>query len=166
MPGRAVTTGAEPPAGDPREGLVRLGERFGGQVRLSEEEIRRFATLVGDFNPLHHDAERARASRFGRLIASGMHVASLMMGRYASYFTRADDGILRDSLGMDFRLRFTDAVFADEDIDFEWTVMQRQWKPKLRGWVVSCEGVARCERGEVLRSDGVCLLRLASDANA
>ena len=37
-----------------------VGESFSEHARLSEAEIRAFATLVRDHNPLHHDEAVAR----------------------------------------------------------------------------------------------------------
>ncbi len=50
---------------------VSVGEIFERIVTFDEQGARTFATLVGDFNPLHHDDEFARKSRFGGLIISG-----------------------------------------------------------------------------------------------
>jgi acyl dehydratase len=42
---------------------VRGGERCLRRARFDAKAIRAFATLCGDMNPLHHDAERGRAQR-------------------------------------------------------------------------------------------------------
>ena len=60
--------------------LPRVGERFSRRVTLDADSIRTFASLCGDHNPLHHDAQAAAAGPFGALIASGPHVVALMMG--------------------------------------------------------------------------------------
>jgi hypothetical protein len=59
---------------------ARVGERFTRRASFDADSIRKFATLCGDHNPLHHDERAAAASRFGTLIASGPHVVALMMG--------------------------------------------------------------------------------------
>ncbi len=61
-------------------------------VTVSEEEIVGFATRY-DPQPFHVDAEAAKASAFGGLIASGWHTTALFMGM----FVRA---ILLDSASM------------------------------------------------------------------
>lgn len=39
---------------------------------VTADDVRRFAEVTGDFNPVHVDAEAAAKSRFGGLIAHGM----------------------------------------------------------------------------------------------
>jgi acyl dehydratase len=58
---------------------VQIGQRFrSGPYAVSEESIRAFAAQY-DPQPLHLDAEAARASRFGALIASGWQTAAITM---------------------------------------------------------------------------------------
>ncbi len=45
---------------------------------LDEEAVRAFATLSGDVNPVHLDAEYAASTRFGRPIVHGLLTASLI----------------------------------------------------------------------------------------
>jgi acyl dehydratase len=49
------------------------------EKRISAEEIERFASLSGDFNPLHVDADFARQTQFARPVAHGM-----LLGCYVS----------------------------------------------------------------------------------
>lgn len=45
---------------------------------ISESDILNFADLVGDYNSVHLDEEKAKESFFGRRIAHGMLVGSLI----------------------------------------------------------------------------------------
>ena len=63
---RAVTVGERPA---PRS--------FGP---VTQTDIVRFAGAGGDFNPLHHDPERARAAGFGAPIAMGQMTAGVLAG--------------------------------------------------------------------------------------
>jgi acyl dehydratase len=47
---------------------------------ITEADVAAFASLTGDFNRLHVDAEYAKASIHGQRIAHGMLVASFMAG--------------------------------------------------------------------------------------
>jgi 3-hydroxybutyryl-CoA dehydratase len=48
------------------------GQRASFSKTLTDYDVSTFAGLVGDFNPLHMDAEHARKSRFGRRTVHGM----------------------------------------------------------------------------------------------
>ncbi|MCW2867872.1 MAG: MaoC protein dehydratase [Marmoricola sp.] len=47
-----------------------------GPVTITD--VVRFAGASGDFNPLHHDPDRARAAGFGAPIAMGQYTAGLL----------------------------------------------------------------------------------------
>lgn len=47
---------------------------------VSQTDIVRFAGAGGDFNPLHHDPERARAAGFEAPIAMGQMTAGILAG--------------------------------------------------------------------------------------
>lgn len=142
---------------------ARIGETFARRVRLSEAEIRAFATSVHDFNPLHHDHAVARAAGYPGLIASGTQVGSHLMALTASHFARAlADGTPRSGLGMGFDIRFRAVVLADEDIDLRWAVTSVERKERLVGWITLLEGEARSTRGVLLSATGSLLLRLGA----
>jgi len=51
---------------------------------VTEEDIRKFAEVSSDFNPLHHDQEYARRTIFGERIAHGI----LVLGPVSTALTR------------------------------------------------------------------------------
>lgn len=58
---------------------LNLGDAWtGAPIAVEEADVVRFAREY-DAQPMHIDAEAAAAARFGGLIASGWHVASLVM---------------------------------------------------------------------------------------
>ena len=58
---------------------LRVGQRFlSGTHRIDEEQIRAFAGQF-DPQPFHLDAEAAKATLFGGLVASGWHTAAITM---------------------------------------------------------------------------------------
>ncbi len=138
-----------------------VGEAFSKRVRLSDSEIRAFATSVHDFNPLHHDRLAATAAGYSGLIASGTQVGSFLMALTATHFAQPlGDGTPRNGLGMGFEIRFRNVVVADEDIDLQWTVTGLERKERLGGWLVHLDGHARSSRGLLLSSTGTLLLWL------
>src|SRR5690349_19042698 len=51
---------------------IKVGDVFSTERKISDELIRKFAELSGDYNPIHLDEEFAKSTRFGRRIAHGM----------------------------------------------------------------------------------------------
>ena len=136
---------------------VAVGERFERRALFDAESIRRFAAMSGDANPLHHDEEVAAASPFGRLIASGPHVSSLMMGLDATYFSRRFD-----ALGLEFDFRFVKAITEGSELTLEWTITGSEAKPSLEGFIVTVEGRAVDDAGTVYTiAHGSNLIRVA-----
>lgn len=50
---------------------IRIGDSFSTTREITDEVIRAFADVSGDFNPIHLDEEFAAKTRFGRRIAHG-----------------------------------------------------------------------------------------------
>lgn len=51
---------------------LNIGDSFSISREITDELIRAFADLSGDYNPIHLDENFARTTRFGRRIAHGM----------------------------------------------------------------------------------------------
>lgn len=122
-----------------------VGETFETRVTVDAQGIREFAAAAGDFNPLHHDEAYAARSRFGGLIASGPHTASLLMARTATHFSQR-----AQPLGLEFNIRFAKAVRAGDTLLLRWTVVDVQWKESLGGDLVKMNGEAINQHGEVV----------------
>lgn len=63
---------------------IQVGSRASFTKTLSESDVYLFAGITGDLNQLHVDETYARETRFGRRIAHGMLVASLISSVQAS----------------------------------------------------------------------------------
>lgn len=48
-----------------------VGQKARRSLTVTEEHVRMYATITGDYNPLHFDAAFAANTRFGRLVAQG-----------------------------------------------------------------------------------------------
>ncbi|HZI43234.1 MAG TPA: MaoC family dehydratase [Gemmatimonadaceae bacterium] len=48
-----------------------IGQHAQRSLTLTEEHVRTFAALTGDYNPLHFDADFASRTRFGALVVQG-----------------------------------------------------------------------------------------------
>lgn len=77
---------------------------------FTQEDFDRFAQLSGDDNPIHVDADFAAATRFGRPVAHGMLLASVLRGLI---------GELRPGARVQsLRLKFEAPTFANEQLRF------------------------------------------------
>lgn len=133
---------------------LRVGARFERRVRLDEDSISAFASASGDANPVHHDAEFARGTRFGGIIASGPQLGALMMGLSATAISAHSP-----MLGLDFRFRFRRAVPADTPLDLWWQVVAARDSERLGGRVLLLAGKATTSEGvDAVRGAGKVLL--------
>lgn len=121
-----------------------VGEKFGRRVVFDAASIRAFATLAGDENPLHHDNAAAAVGPAGRLIVSGPHISSLLMGLTATWFTQRFD-----ALGLEFGFRFLKAIPAGAALSLEWTITGTRATRALDGYVVTMDGRAADDAGVV-----------------
>ena len=144
--------------------LATVGETFTQRARLSDDEIRAFATSVHDHNPLHHDVAAARAAGYRGLIASGTQLGSVFMAMTATHFARPTaDGRPRLGLGMGFDIRFRAPVYGGEDIELRWTVTAADHKARLAGWITQLAGEARSGETLLLSGTGTVLVREPND---
>ena len=67
-----------------------VGQTAQRSLTLTEQHVRTFAELTGDYNPLHFDAEFAKATRFGGLVVQGglRILAKIAAMNFASFARR------------------------------------------------------------------------------
>jgi 3-hydroxybutyryl-CoA dehydratase len=63
---------------------VKVGDQFSTNKQVTENDVKLFADLSGDHNPLHLDAGFASRSIFRQRVAHGMLTASLISAALAS----------------------------------------------------------------------------------
>ena len=56
------------------------------QIHISKQLVESFASLTGDYNPIHLEGEYASNSRFGKPIAHGMLLSSFFSKIIASNY--------------------------------------------------------------------------------
>ncbi len=118
-------------------------ERFSSEVTLTPSTVGAYANAAGDDNPVHHDAEFAASTRYGRLIASGTHTTALLLGLTASHFSKKGAMV-----GLEFWVRFRRPIYADETILLEWLVVKVTPNDKLNGDVVELRGRIKAQDGQ------------------
>jgi len=114
---------------------VLVGEQFSCEVTLTPEKVAAFADAAGDTNPVHFDAAFTAGTRFGRLIASGTHTSSLLLGLTGKYFSKRGSVV-----GLEFAVAFRRPVFADETVRVVWDVVEVTPNAILRGEIVDMVG--------------------------
>lgn len=77
---------------------------------VSDERINAFAEVIGDFNPIHMDAEYAATTMFGRRIAHGALSASLISA------ILGNDLPGPGAIFTELNLRFRKPAFIDDEI--------------------------------------------------
>ncbi len=127
---------------------LNVGDSAEVSKTITEEDVRAFALLTGDRNPVHLDEEYASTTRFGRRIAHGMLAASLISTVLASELPG------RGSVYLSQTLRFTAPVFLGDTVTARVVVKHvREDKP-----VVTLETVCTNQRGErVIEGEAVVL---------
>ena len=123
--------------------VFRDGHRFSRTVKLSPAKVSSFAKELGDNNPLHCDQEFAKASRYGRLIASGPQTSAILMGFTASYFSQ-----FSPMVGLEFSFRFKAPVPADDKVKLEWMVVQSRPSKKFGGSIIELRGRLQDSQGK------------------
>ena len=116
---------------------------------ITDADVRAFAELTGDHNPVHLDDEYAAGTRFGRRVAHGMLAASLISAALANELPG------RGTVYLSQQLQFTAPVFPGDTVTARVAVTKvREDKP-----VVTLDTVCTNQRGEtVIRGEAVVLL--------
>jgi len=128
---------------------LKTGDTFSSTKQITDKEIRTFADLVNDYNPIHLDDEYAKTTQFGKRIAHGMLTAGLISGVLGYQLSE------RKVLYLGQTLKFTAPVFVDDTITATATVKSiRDDKPILK-----LETVCTNQNNEtVLKGEAVIML--------
>lgn len=124
-----------------------IGQFFSKTICLDATSIQSFATLVGDENPLHHNKDIAKKSRFGALIASGTQTSSMMSAILASKLCS-----LRPSIGLEISFHFLKPVYADVEMIARWELAAIKKNERLKGDIVTFSGKLLTSPGVLLAS--------------
>ncbi len=122
------------------------GLEFATPSRLvTAEDIRAFATLSEDHNPLHEDPEFARTTRFGTLIAHGALTFSILTGLWDR--ARFMSGTVDAFVGVE-AVRFPSPVRAGDRLRARVRVTDTE--PRSHGGLVTLNNELRNDRDEVV----------------
>jgi 3-hydroxybutyryl-CoA dehydratase len=116
---------------------LKLGDKFTKTKKITDEVVRAFAELSGDYNPIHLDEEFAKKTRFGRRIAHGMISGALISAVLGNEFRE------RKIVYLSQTLKFVAPVFIDDTVTATATVVHiREDKP-----IVTIEAVCTNQTG-------------------
>ena len=132
---------------------VKVGERFGDSLTVTETHLVLGSGMFGDFNPLHVNEEFSKKSRFGTRILHGPFTSALVASPVGMFF--AGTAIAY----MEHHCRFTAPVKPGDTLTTEWTVTEKIDKPRHKGGIIVMKGVTTNQHKEkVLDADGKILV--------
>lgn len=119
---------------------IKVGDRFSKEREVTDELVRKFAEVSGDYNPIHLDDEFAKNTRFGKRIAHGMLSGAFISAVLGYEFKE------RKIVYLSQRLKFVHPVFIGDTVTASGTVI------KIRGDkpIVKLETVCTNQNGETL----------------
>lgn len=94
-----------------------LGRRARWRRRVTQDDFDRFARVSGDDNPIHVDTAFAASTRWGRTLAHGMMLYSIVV-----HYIRAE--LVPGSVELEQDLVFPGPTFADEEIVVEAVIVR------------------------------------------
>lgn len=97
---------------------VKIGDRSEATKRFTEHDVRTFAEITGDTNPVHLDAAFAKESIFGKQIVHGMLVSSLFSKIFGTQFPGNGCIYIAQTL------KFIKPVFIDDEVKSEVQVVE------------------------------------------
>ena len=97
---------------------IGIGNSFAKTREVTEELVRAFAELSGDFNPIHLDEKFAANTRFGRRIAHGMLSGAFISAVLGNEFHE------RKIVYLSQKMKFVSPVYIGDTITTTATVKQ------------------------------------------
>ncbi len=98
---------------------LQVGDGFSTTHFISEDDVRTFAEITGDDNPIHLDEAFARESRFGQRIVHGV----LLLGLISKVLGRDFPG--HGSIAVSLSCRFLRPVPVGSEVRIEVTIIEK-----------------------------------------
>ncbi len=119
---------------------LKIGDKFSTSREVTDEMIRKFAEVSGDYNPIHLDEEFAKTTRFGRRIAHGMLSGAFISAVLGNEFKA------RKIVYLSQTMKFTAPVFIGDTVTATGTITNIR---EDKG-IVTLETVCTNQNGETL----------------
>lgn len=128
---------------------IKIGDSFKKERLVTDELVRGFAEVSGDYNPIHLDEDFARTTRFGRRIAHGMLSGAFISAVLGYEMTEKKIVYLSQTL------KFTAPVFIGDTVTATATVTAIREDKNI----VTMETVCRNQNGEtVVKGESVVMV--------
>lgn len=101
---------------DMEEKRFYVGQKYEFDKNISDEDVKKFAEVTGDFNPLHLDEEFAKTTMFGGRIAHGMIGAGIISGGLAMYLPGTGTTYLGQELSFKNPVRIGETIHVELEI--------------------------------------------------
>jgi len=95
---------------------IKIGDKFSIERKVTDDLVRKFAEVSGDYNPIHLDEEFAKTTRFGKRIAHGMLSGAFISSVLGYEFKE------RKIVYLSQTMKFTAPVFLDDTVTATATV--------------------------------------------
>jgi 3-hydroxybutyryl-CoA dehydratase len=119
---------------------LKIGDTFSITKEVTDELVRQFADVSGDYNPIHLDEEFAAGTRFGKRIAHGMLGASFISAVLGYKLS------VNKIVYLSQNLRFVAPVFIGDTVTAKAVVREiREDKP-----IVTIETTCENQHGETV----------------
>ena len=102
-----------------------IGQKKKFSMKIDESMLNNFATLSGDFNPLHMDEEYAVTTNFKKRVCHGMLLASFFSRLVGMYIPG------KNSLYFSQSLNFRNPGFINDEITVEGEIIDKKSTTKL-----------------------------------
>ena len=130
---------------------IKVGDSFSTSRLVTDEIIRKFAEVSGDYNPIHLDEEFAAKTRFGKRIAHGMLSGAFISAVLGNEFKDLKIIYLSQTL------KFTAPVFLGDTVTATATVITIR---EDKG-IVTLETTCTNQNGETLVKGEAAVMILA-----
>ena len=128
---------------------LEIGQRASLEWAVAREDIRRFAALSGDCNPLHVDPDFARAQGFPDVVAHGFLLGAKVSALVGMLLPGRDCLILETNMAYPRPVHPGDVVRVAGEVDML-SVEQRILRVKIRAHRIGAEPDMLVARGSVL----------------
>lgn len=119
---------------------LEIGDSFSTSREITDELIRKFADVSGDYNPIHLDEGFAKTTRFGRRIAHGMLSGAFISAVLGIEFKE------RKIVYLSQTMRFAAPVFLGDTVTARGTIT----KIREEKGIVTLETVCTNQNDEVV----------------